>query len=154
MFAHAANTGKLHALGWFMFTDQSQLHLKGLLSISDNENDLVNMKASPKPVYYTYKMILDNKLDTVLTNNSTHGDLAVTSMTNATKDRIVLLITNISPRTITTNLQVQTAGFSLVTTATMHTLTEGATAPQQKTISNLQSVTIDPSSVNMIFLNR
>ncbi len=154
MFSNAANTGKLHALGWFMSTDQVNLHPKGLYSIVDGETDLANAKVAPKPVYYAYKMILDHKLENILTNTAPHGDLMVTSMTNAAKDRMVILVTNVAPRTITANIQLQTAMFGSVTTATMQTLQEGNTAAQQHTIANLQNTTIAPRSVNMIFINR
>ena len=152
-FARAAQTGKLHAFGWFMLTDELPKHKKGLFALSSAQR-LEDITLIPKPVYYAFKLMLDNKLSNVVQTSGGHGDLAILATTDDAGTRLSLLITNAANRTVKTSINMPqgyaTNGFE----AEVLTLQEGDTTAIRKKISSLTDISISPSSVNIIKITR
>lgn len=152
-FARGASTGKLHAFGWFPFTDELEKHQKGLFSISSTQS-LEDLRLTPKPVFYAFKMILDFKQDNVFSVQNNHPDLALVAMSSGEVDEISILLTNHSKRFFNVDIVDQT-GISHVKNrvSTLLTLRENDVEPEINKINSLKDVMIYPESVNFLLIN-
>ena len=148
-FARAAKTGKLHAFGWFMFTDELPKHQKGLFALSSAQR-LEDITLIPKPVYYAFKMILDNKLDNVTKISGDHGDLAILATTDTPGTHMALVIANAANRTVKTSFTIPKGAANSTMNAELLTLQEGDTTVRSKKLDSLTDIPISPCSVNIL----
>ena len=148
-FARAAAPGKLHAFGWFMFTDELPKHQKGLFALSQAQR-IEDITLIPKPVYYAFKMMLDNKLGNVVQTSGGHGDLAILATTDDSGAHMSLLIANAANRTVKTSFTLPQGTATSGVEAEILTLQEGDTTARRKKLTSLTDVSISPCSVNIL----
>lgn len=154
-FAHAAQTGKLHAFGWFMFSDELRLHQKGLFALSPDAAAVRNVgdiRLAPKPVYHAFRLLLDNKLPQVVGLRGGHADLAMLATADAPGRRFALFVANTAARAIVLSLRLEMEAASGRADAELLTLQEGDTAPRRTRPGALDAIPLSPRSVNVLLL--